>query len=287
MIRRPPRSTHCISSAASDVYKRQVSTQSTWGHCLHQRGLGAIAVRARLGTFQELYIRTSIRSSTGTTWNQCLTSSPQLAQPISNCGTARHRQLKQAGLQAFTSKKQKFTTAYKCHYESIGMVWFPVFKRPYPRRAQGKMLFDQLGHLRRKALENLAQLLLKLYFSMALVRTIKLSRFYQQQQNRLDRQMPWWVKPEGSNAIIISPAKVVVAIHGYSFLASHHLRLQGRYGDALRSAPADHSWAKDRQGHSVRVLQGQATVQRSFGPSGRQPADCRPIGSTTANSSSC
>eukprot|EP00825_Cyclidium_porcatum_P025886 TRINITY_DN2800_c0_g2_i1.p1 TRINITY_DN2800_c0_g2~~TRINITY_DN2800_c0_g2_i1.p1 ORF type:complete len:118 (-),score=46.07 TRINITY_DN2800_c0_g2_i1:76-429(-) len=30
MIRRPPRSTHCISSAASDVYKRQVSTQSTW-----------------------------------------------------------------------------------------------------------------------------------------------------------------------------------------------------------------------------------------------------------------
>eukprot|EP00825_Cyclidium_porcatum_P002740 TRINITY_DN11271_c0_g1_i1.p2 TRINITY_DN11271_c0_g1~~TRINITY_DN11271_c0_g1_i1.p2 ORF type:complete len:276 (+),score=48.89 TRINITY_DN11271_c0_g1_i1:101-928(+) len=30
MIRRPPKSTHCISSAASDVYKRQVSTQSTW-----------------------------------------------------------------------------------------------------------------------------------------------------------------------------------------------------------------------------------------------------------------
>eukprot|EP00825_Cyclidium_porcatum_P041529 TRINITY_DN5470_c0_g1_i1.p2 TRINITY_DN5470_c0_g1~~TRINITY_DN5470_c0_g1_i1.p2 ORF type:complete len:160 (-),score=18.29 TRINITY_DN5470_c0_g1_i1:428-907(-) len=26
MIRRPPRSTHCISSAASDVYKRQVQT---------------------------------------------------------------------------------------------------------------------------------------------------------------------------------------------------------------------------------------------------------------------
>eukprot|EP00825_Cyclidium_porcatum_P039485 TRINITY_DN4789_c0_g1_i3.p1 TRINITY_DN4789_c0_g1~~TRINITY_DN4789_c0_g1_i3.p1 ORF type:complete len:321 (-),score=93.34 TRINITY_DN4789_c0_g1_i3:130-1092(-) len=34
MIRRPPRSTHCISSAASDVYKRQVSTQSTWGNIL-------------------------------------------------------------------------------------------------------------------------------------------------------------------------------------------------------------------------------------------------------------
>eukprot|EP00825_Cyclidium_porcatum_P002990 TRINITY_DN11391_c0_g2_i5.p1 TRINITY_DN11391_c0_g2~~TRINITY_DN11391_c0_g2_i5.p1 ORF type:complete len:135 (+),score=38.55 TRINITY_DN11391_c0_g2_i5:93-497(+) len=27
MIRRPPRSTHCISSAASDVYKRQVQGQ--------------------------------------------------------------------------------------------------------------------------------------------------------------------------------------------------------------------------------------------------------------------
>ena len=26
MIRRPPRSTHCISSAASDVYKRQITT---------------------------------------------------------------------------------------------------------------------------------------------------------------------------------------------------------------------------------------------------------------------
>eukprot|EP00825_Cyclidium_porcatum_P032642 TRINITY_DN34868_c0_g1_i2.p5 TRINITY_DN34868_c0_g1~~TRINITY_DN34868_c0_g1_i2.p5 ORF type:complete len:105 (+),score=19.85 TRINITY_DN34868_c0_g1_i2:149-463(+) len=40
MIRRPPRSTHCISSAASDVYKRQVSTQSTWayvvGNYLHR-----------------------------------------------------------------------------------------------------------------------------------------------------------------------------------------------------------------------------------------------------------
>eukprot|EP01015_Nassula_variabilis_P025860 TRINITY_DN50_c0_g1_i11.p1 TRINITY_DN50_c0_g1~~TRINITY_DN50_c0_g1_i11.p1 ORF type:complete len:243 (+),score=99.35 TRINITY_DN50_c0_g1_i11:97-825(+) len=31
MRRRPPRSTQSRSSAASDVYKRQVSTQSTWG----------------------------------------------------------------------------------------------------------------------------------------------------------------------------------------------------------------------------------------------------------------
>eukprot|EP00825_Cyclidium_porcatum_P030000 TRINITY_DN31894_c0_g1_i1.p1 TRINITY_DN31894_c0_g1~~TRINITY_DN31894_c0_g1_i1.p1 ORF type:complete len:156 (+),score=38.83 TRINITY_DN31894_c0_g1_i1:103-570(+) len=29
MIRRPPRSTHCISSAASDVYKRQVHERNT------------------------------------------------------------------------------------------------------------------------------------------------------------------------------------------------------------------------------------------------------------------
>eukprot|EP00831_Metopus_contortus_P008277 TRINITY_DN13183_c0_g1_i1.p3 TRINITY_DN13183_c0_g1~~TRINITY_DN13183_c0_g1_i1.p3 ORF type:complete len:111 (-),score=39.69 TRINITY_DN13183_c0_g1_i1:135-467(-) len=34
MIRRPPRSTQGVSSAASDVYKRQVSTQSTWAEIL-------------------------------------------------------------------------------------------------------------------------------------------------------------------------------------------------------------------------------------------------------------
>jgi len=28
MIRRPPRSTHCISSAASDVYKRQLQVEN-------------------------------------------------------------------------------------------------------------------------------------------------------------------------------------------------------------------------------------------------------------------
>eukprot|EP00825_Cyclidium_porcatum_P024781 TRINITY_DN27138_c0_g1_i1.p2 TRINITY_DN27138_c0_g1~~TRINITY_DN27138_c0_g1_i1.p2 ORF type:complete len:260 (+),score=87.45 TRINITY_DN27138_c0_g1_i1:96-875(+) len=50
MIRRPPRSTHCISSAASDVYKRQVSTQSTWVHALRtslSAGVGGI-VQQRL-----------------------------------------------------------------------------------------------------------------------------------------------------------------------------------------------------------------------------------------------
>eukprot|EP00826_Nyctotherus_ovalis_P006442 TRINITY_DN1152_c0_g2_i1.p2 TRINITY_DN1152_c0_g2~~TRINITY_DN1152_c0_g2_i1.p2 ORF type:complete len:104 (-),score=40.50 TRINITY_DN1152_c0_g2_i1:51-341(-) len=30
MIRRPPRSTHCISSAASDVYKRQEYISTRW-----------------------------------------------------------------------------------------------------------------------------------------------------------------------------------------------------------------------------------------------------------------
>eukprot|EP00826_Nyctotherus_ovalis_P002946 TRINITY_DN10592_c0_g1_i10.p1 TRINITY_DN10592_c0_g1~~TRINITY_DN10592_c0_g1_i10.p1 ORF type:complete len:136 (-),score=66.02 TRINITY_DN10592_c0_g1_i10:92-442(-) len=34
MIRRPPRSTPLYSSAASDVYKRQVSTQSTWDYIM-------------------------------------------------------------------------------------------------------------------------------------------------------------------------------------------------------------------------------------------------------------
>eukprot|EP01017_Pseudomicrothorax_dubius_P017122 TRINITY_DN19448_c0_g1_i1.p1 TRINITY_DN19448_c0_g1~~TRINITY_DN19448_c0_g1_i1.p1 ORF type:complete len:264 (+),score=110.71 TRINITY_DN19448_c0_g1_i1:53-844(+) len=37
MIRRPPRSTQSRSSAASDVYKRQVSTQSTWGKRFQQK----------------------------------------------------------------------------------------------------------------------------------------------------------------------------------------------------------------------------------------------------------
>eukprot|EP00831_Metopus_contortus_P053574 TRINITY_DN4500_c0_g1_i2.p2 TRINITY_DN4500_c0_g1~~TRINITY_DN4500_c0_g1_i2.p2 ORF type:complete len:293 (+),score=49.51 TRINITY_DN4500_c0_g1_i2:101-979(+) len=39
MIRRPPRSTQGVSSAASDVYKRQVSTQSTWERDRQYTGL--------------------------------------------------------------------------------------------------------------------------------------------------------------------------------------------------------------------------------------------------------
>eukprot|EP00825_Cyclidium_porcatum_P041408 TRINITY_DN5432_c0_g1_i13.p2 TRINITY_DN5432_c0_g1~~TRINITY_DN5432_c0_g1_i13.p2 ORF type:complete len:170 (+),score=25.00 TRINITY_DN5432_c0_g1_i13:122-631(+) len=35
MIRRPPRSTHCISSAASDVYKRQVCTKCSSSYLLY------------------------------------------------------------------------------------------------------------------------------------------------------------------------------------------------------------------------------------------------------------
>eukprot|EP00825_Cyclidium_porcatum_P042734 TRINITY_DN5911_c0_g1_i3.p1 TRINITY_DN5911_c0_g1~~TRINITY_DN5911_c0_g1_i3.p1 ORF type:complete len:169 (+),score=41.19 TRINITY_DN5911_c0_g1_i3:76-582(+) len=49
MIRRPPRSTHCISSAASDVYKRQVSTQSTWDSinlAQHQKNGGETSMKA-------------------------------------------------------------------------------------------------------------------------------------------------------------------------------------------------------------------------------------------------
>eukprot|EP00825_Cyclidium_porcatum_P047705 TRINITY_DN7805_c0_g1_i1.p2 TRINITY_DN7805_c0_g1~~TRINITY_DN7805_c0_g1_i1.p2 ORF type:complete len:116 (+),score=29.17 TRINITY_DN7805_c0_g1_i1:76-423(+) len=46
MIRRPPRSTHCISSAASDVYKRQVSTQSTWEQVLRDE------LQVKFGTIQ-------------------------------------------------------------------------------------------------------------------------------------------------------------------------------------------------------------------------------------------
>eukprot|EP00831_Metopus_contortus_P016244 TRINITY_DN16789_c0_g1_i3.p1 TRINITY_DN16789_c0_g1~~TRINITY_DN16789_c0_g1_i3.p1 ORF type:complete len:183 (-),score=45.79 TRINITY_DN16789_c0_g1_i3:2-550(-) len=45
MIRRPPRSTQGVSSAASDVYKRQVSTQSTW-----------VAMKIENGTFGSVAI---------------------------------------------------------------------------------------------------------------------------------------------------------------------------------------------------------------------------------------
>eukprot|EP00825_Cyclidium_porcatum_P002664 TRINITY_DN11237_c0_g1_i2.p3 TRINITY_DN11237_c0_g1~~TRINITY_DN11237_c0_g1_i2.p3 ORF type:complete len:133 (-),score=29.03 TRINITY_DN11237_c0_g1_i2:636-1034(-) len=53
MIRRPPRSTHCISSAASDVYKRQVSTQSTWAEYMggdrRVLGIGQSGVGVEMG----------------------------------------------------------------------------------------------------------------------------------------------------------------------------------------------------------------------------------------------
>ena len=39
MIRRPPRSTQGVSSAASDVYKRQVSITVSW-----KKGLGIVSV---------------------------------------------------------------------------------------------------------------------------------------------------------------------------------------------------------------------------------------------------
>eukprot|EP00831_Metopus_contortus_P007681 TRINITY_DN12932_c0_g1_i1.p3 TRINITY_DN12932_c0_g1~~TRINITY_DN12932_c0_g1_i1.p3 ORF type:complete len:132 (+),score=41.01 TRINITY_DN12932_c0_g1_i1:80-475(+) len=49
MIRRPPRSTQGVSSAASDVYKRQVSTQSTWGAGGHN---GVKSIIENMGTDQ-------------------------------------------------------------------------------------------------------------------------------------------------------------------------------------------------------------------------------------------
>eukprot|EP00826_Nyctotherus_ovalis_P004483 TRINITY_DN10978_c0_g1_i15.p1 TRINITY_DN10978_c0_g1~~TRINITY_DN10978_c0_g1_i15.p1 ORF type:complete len:109 (-),score=46.24 TRINITY_DN10978_c0_g1_i15:669-971(-) len=45
MIRRPPRSTHCISSAASDVYKRQVLDLSKLGALLDSLTFWLEAVR--------------------------------------------------------------------------------------------------------------------------------------------------------------------------------------------------------------------------------------------------
>eukprot|EP00826_Nyctotherus_ovalis_P002650 TRINITY_DN10534_c0_g1_i21.p1 TRINITY_DN10534_c0_g1~~TRINITY_DN10534_c0_g1_i21.p1 ORF type:complete len:121 (+),score=16.29 TRINITY_DN10534_c0_g1_i21:28-363(+) len=46
MIRRPPRSTHCISSAASDVYKRQIMERKGQ----HNRASSLLSVLMLLGT---------------------------------------------------------------------------------------------------------------------------------------------------------------------------------------------------------------------------------------------
>eukprot|EP00825_Cyclidium_porcatum_P035257 TRINITY_DN3698_c0_g1_i2.p1 TRINITY_DN3698_c0_g1~~TRINITY_DN3698_c0_g1_i2.p1 ORF type:complete len:302 (-),score=96.26 TRINITY_DN3698_c0_g1_i2:345-1250(-) len=56
MIRRPPRSTHCISSAASDVYKRQVSTQSTWGYIIQIKYKIAFQERIKMAEIKLLTI---------------------------------------------------------------------------------------------------------------------------------------------------------------------------------------------------------------------------------------
>jgi len=45
MIRRPPRSTHCISSAASDVYKRQGLNDEIVAYChVGIRSAGAVSL---------------------------------------------------------------------------------------------------------------------------------------------------------------------------------------------------------------------------------------------------
>eukprot|EP00831_Metopus_contortus_P068550 TRINITY_DN6131_c0_g1_i7.p1 TRINITY_DN6131_c0_g1~~TRINITY_DN6131_c0_g1_i7.p1 ORF type:complete len:161 (-),score=46.51 TRINITY_DN6131_c0_g1_i7:63-545(-) len=61
MIRRPPRSTQGVSSAASDVYKRQVSTQSTWDYQM-QRKTKQTEARAAAQAGQKKQFETSISS---------------------------------------------------------------------------------------------------------------------------------------------------------------------------------------------------------------------------------
>eukprot|EP00825_Cyclidium_porcatum_P035872 TRINITY_DN3765_c0_g1_i4.p1 TRINITY_DN3765_c0_g1~~TRINITY_DN3765_c0_g1_i4.p1 ORF type:complete len:227 (+),score=49.06 TRINITY_DN3765_c0_g1_i4:103-783(+) len=48
MIRRPPRSTHCISSAASDVYKRQYQRRVHGINCMFERNAYAIGEKAKI-----------------------------------------------------------------------------------------------------------------------------------------------------------------------------------------------------------------------------------------------
>ena len=54
MIRRPPRSTHCISSAASDVYKRQGTDIAKW---LNSKGIIAFVLKSRLPNSKSIKIR--------------------------------------------------------------------------------------------------------------------------------------------------------------------------------------------------------------------------------------
>eukprot|EP00825_Cyclidium_porcatum_P017722 TRINITY_DN20384_c0_g1_i3.p2 TRINITY_DN20384_c0_g1~~TRINITY_DN20384_c0_g1_i3.p2 ORF type:complete len:130 (-),score=22.66 TRINITY_DN20384_c0_g1_i3:134-523(-) len=56
MIRRPPRSTHCISSAASDVYKRQI----LWRFIQAYLGLGRLIISNYL--VQQIDVQLQIRN---------------------------------------------------------------------------------------------------------------------------------------------------------------------------------------------------------------------------------
>eukprot|EP00825_Cyclidium_porcatum_P046788 TRINITY_DN744_c0_g1_i3.p3 TRINITY_DN744_c0_g1~~TRINITY_DN744_c0_g1_i3.p3 ORF type:complete len:136 (+),score=15.11 TRINITY_DN744_c0_g1_i3:129-536(+) len=88
MIRRPPRSTHCISSAASDVYKRQIQSQSKSNYF-----------------FFDIYTSSSISNSKFFTFSQ--TTQPNCYASC-NCryrnthSTASHQQVQNQRFSGFT-----------------------------------------------------------------------------------------------------------------------------------------------------------------------------------------
>eukprot|EP00826_Nyctotherus_ovalis_P029717 TRINITY_DN2357_c0_g1_i2.p1 TRINITY_DN2357_c0_g1~~TRINITY_DN2357_c0_g1_i2.p1 ORF type:complete len:149 (-),score=63.94 TRINITY_DN2357_c0_g1_i2:108-533(-) len=77
MIRRPPRSTHCISSAASDVYKRQAK-----GSRLQKKGITKPLQKALKEHYK--YSRTRNGTANGTETNNSARSSIPFMDKISS-----------------------------------------------------------------------------------------------------------------------------------------------------------------------------------------------------------
>eukprot|EP00825_Cyclidium_porcatum_P041737 TRINITY_DN5543_c0_g1_i5.p5 TRINITY_DN5543_c0_g1~~TRINITY_DN5543_c0_g1_i5.p5 ORF type:complete len:112 (+),score=44.51 TRINITY_DN5543_c0_g1_i5:88-423(+) len=109
MIRRPPRSTHCISSAASDVYKRQVSTQSTWDF--------PIAKEIDKSVSNQKGFNRKSQSQSQDHWSQAEESRKEKGKEKQE----KKRELCIISLQNFEVSSSKFGNQQECneHYESI------------------------------------------------------------------------------------------------------------------------------------------------------------------------
>ena len=80
MIRRPPRSTHCISSAASDVYKRQQQEQDLIG--MDDESAAQRRIQDS-GKIDALYKELGIKNPRGgKTWSECLNLGPEIGEDL-------------------------------------------------------------------------------------------------------------------------------------------------------------------------------------------------------------